>query len=404
MESVVGAGPVSEGWGALSGNADSKASAGDGTGNDKAGGISHGETTDDHGKAITRTSGPTGHSFRGAASAVVAKNRFASVARVIKMGAGIGLAAKSAASGPGPPGVKGAKSFAMQPPRRTLDVTGAESYVLLTPVVLFGVCSIVIFSVSYQLLLSALAGVEHIKFSAAVQLAAARVVFFAQELVTVSHEAPVATISALRDGLRAAADDIVLFQEGLLVGNSTLGLVGTVTASLDHDALIYGEGCLSQNQAYCYPESHPWFPLTQFGLDDLVHLFASRARDLSEQSVSQLSPSSNLFQFIWEIGGGLLPEALEKQSTLFKQDTSDVIETVKNVQIAVLVAIVCAGALFFARYFAPWIEHTLKEPQYVAHLLSDLPTELNLDNLFQNAKARYQELVAHKTGKGPGRR
>ena len=92
---------------------------------------------------------------------------------------------------------------------------------------------------------------------------------------------------------------------GLVYGNASLGLAGSLLTNPARDDLLFTPGCLRASQCNS-PDSiggspgHPWQPMVRNGLAVLVHYYIKEAQYLAAEPSSALDESNEHFNFVWE--------------------------------------------------------------------------------------------------------
>lgn len=96
----------------------------------------------------------------------------------------------------------------------------------------------------------------------------------------------------------------------------------------------------------------------------------------------------------YDIGDGL-PKLLQETY----KDTLSLMETAQSLQIGLLVGACAMNVFYFARYFRVWLSIVTSEGKRVAQLLSELPQELSVERILQEAFAGTTKAAAGGAGK-----
>lgn len=148
---------------------------------------------------------------------------------------------------------------------------------------------------------------------------AARVRFYAQELVSLPPGSTEAQYNAARAPLRQFTTALLTQYNAVMYGDSALGVPNSMLTNDARDHLLFHRACLAVRG--CVDPSHPWHARVTSGLDTLITYFALEAQYLAEEPSAALTAANPHFDFVWEVGGSDLNDALLRFTEIFNEDT-----------------------------------------------------------------------------------
>lgn len=274
---------------------------------------------------------------------------------------------------------------------RKLQSTGAARYSLLLPYLIWGVVAVVAFSVSDDLLLRAQTRIIDVDVVGRALTLATDIRLYSLELVMHSSSSTSIAVGPMIPGnvtqdrvkLAKAATQLLELQEALLMGSQYYGTVGSLRRSAAHDSLAFAQGCAAADS--CAPITDPSYASVHFGLYSMTRWFAREALVLAMEPESALLPTSPRFQYLWQVGRRDMTSGMRAAASLFEADTEKEPLFIEHLQISLLVIIFCASMAFQVYVFRPWLQSTLKEAKMVAEMLSQVPQDVNIENMLEDA-------------------
>ncbi|KAJ9517430.1 hypothetical protein QJQ45_016809, partial [Haematococcus lacustris] len=281
------------------------------------------------------------------------------------------------------------RANANQGGRRQLLQSYTDVVWMCWPVALWGVLLIILYMVAYNSLATISGPIATLNQIIFLQMRVNRNFFSIQELVWEQN----VTIKAAR-----RADSAKL---RLLVAK-------------EYQAMLYGAqptnimfkpmGCLRADQSTCLQPSSPYYQYTVNGLDVLMQQYFLCLEQLSNSNGSEVSAPQPAFQTKYTTLGVQLyarptyqdpafhfiwltrldrEDGIERLTAAFKSHISKVYARTLQVHVVALVLtlLLMLGYLLFMR--RPFLRDSLAETRRVAELLSQLPLEINVDDLVQ---------------------
>eukprot|EP00899_Mesostigma_viride_P020857 jgi/Mesvir1/28773/Mv07021-RA.1 len=218
-----------------------------------------------------------------------------------------------------------------------------------------------------------------------------RVIYDTQELVVAAQREPTSpNVAARRRDLADTAEWHMRYHKGLLFGDPTLGLTGSLYHGAGIEQLQFGVNqCLRRVKSLCWNASNDYYVTTQSGVDALTHAFTKYAKVLALDSVADLSPDvSGRFHYIWDVGHADLRDGLTALADKYIESAMSGIAIDNIVASSVFAVIVVSLWLYNYYMLRPLVAIARKESDRVAELLSQLPATLNLDTIITEVSRR----------------
>lgn len=158
-----------------------------------------------------------------------------------------------------------------------------------------------------------------------------QVKFFANELATMAHMGSDVNLwnvsrQDIADSLNESVELLAEQWASLLFGGADTAHDGITSLSDDVEKAVFSRGCLRADASECYPEGHPWHPLTSEGLNQTMQSFVVEAQVFAGQPEEEADPSSGRFWYLWDVGTKDVAQGIERVSQR-AQSSSDMQDT-----------------------------------------------------------------------------
>lgn len=206
--------------------------------------------------------------------------------------------------------------------KRRLQERGAAAYYFLLPLIVWGAVTISGFAASYSLLSTTISYVHQIRAAAISWQLAARIHFYAQELIALPKGSPPAAYDDVKRNLLAVIQDFETYYDATLYGDAAMSVEPSLLVNDARDHLLWLEtACIAK---HCDAEiGHPWFPRIASGLDTLLYFYIQAATRMLDQEPEELTVDNPFFNFLWETGTHDVNDGLDKFTHLFNEDTHE---------------------------------------------------------------------------------
>ena len=254
----------------------------------------------------------------------------------------------------------------------------SESYVLLAPLLAWGVLAITAFGLTFSELRATRAPTVDLNAAALACTLATRVRLYATQLVVAaSRNATLGQLAAAQAALGSAASELLVQHVALLNGDPSQGISSPAALSPAHEQLMYGQGCLrTVDPETCFGPNDPEHSRVTYGLNACLRFFVAAAQQLAQETPASLMDPTNPvlmneeFRFVWMVGANDLRDGLFSSVKLYLADAQAPQAVANAIQIAV-VPILFFGYIFVIdRFLRPWLTRTALEAKRVAELLA----------------------------------
>ncbi|KAK9830511.1 hypothetical protein WJX72_012148 [[Myrmecia] bisecta] len=260
-------------------------------------------------------------------------------------------------------------------------------YKLLSPFVAIGTVT----SIAYIIMYATMAKGDSLgRLGLAAQCVhrAERVRYFAAQLL-IGSNAPTTTAADLeyyRDRLDNESHALYNTHLQLLYGplDATVGTQIHLTAP-QLDLFYTTSECLRANQATCYKPTHPFYQETNQGLDALMLAYYHKSQMLAKDARAALNPQNERFLFIWEAGGNDLHDALITSVSIWISAIVAQMGAYRTALIVLTIGLRIGWMIAVVIFFRPFLAATSRESNRVADLLSQLPAELDVESILEQA-------------------
>lgn len=246
----------------------------------------------------------------------------------------------------------------MKPHKRSLHlVGGAAAYHFLGPLIVWAISTVAGFAASYALLNDTISYVHQVRAAATTWQLAARVHYYAQELIAVPANSSEAAYDLAKADLWGVIQQLEETYEAVLYGDSSMGVESSLLVNVDRDHLLWLETSCIAKHCDAGP-GHPWYPRVASGLDALVYFYAQSATRMLDMDPEELNTENPFFNFLWEMGAHDVNDGLERFTMLFNEDTQRNPATVRDPpgsasQHSTLSRLRSAGSLLLGRRARP---------------------------------------------------
>lgn len=116
-----------------------------------------------------------------------------------------------------------------------------------------------------------------------------------------SVSAAFAALAQARSDLAAEAASILKIHAGLIYGDPTNDLAGSLYISADRQNLLFGSNVCLRTQTKCRAVSDPYYAATNNGLDALVKTTMEHAAQMAQDPVEALTADNAHYKFFWDV-------------------------------------------------------------------------------------------------------
>ncbi|PNH04175.1 Tiny macrocysts protein C, partial [Tetrabaena socialis] len=162
-----------------------------------------------------------------------------------------------------------------------------------------------------------------------------------------------------------------------LASSGVLFLGSTRPANL----LYFTDVCTAADSQSCQPEGSRYFQVTRNGLDVLLKAQFGSLASLLQQSDDVSGLNSTEFNMLWATGQSDMEGGLSLMSELFHSEVQNAYSTVEIQQIAMFITMWVLVVGFSVVTLRPFVAFAKNEMRRIAELLSQLPTEINVEGL-----------------------
>ncbi|PNH09214.1 Tiny macrocysts protein B, partial [Tetrabaena socialis] len=282
--------------------------------------------------------------------------------------------------------------------KRHLVPSRILSYALVAPFIIWGIAIIAVNLVGYRTLQGMSAPIAALNVVNEALMRFHRVIYYTLE---VAGALSMAARTYFKGDL---AQELTLWKtvvSVMLRGEEALGDMGSTTISADiyehyslastgalfsgssrpANLLFFTEACVAELSNGCQPEGSPYYQITRNGLDVLLKAQFSSVESLLHQTDDASGLNSTEFNMLWATGQSDMEGGLVTMSALFHSDVQDAYSNVEVQQItmfAMMCVMVVGFSLIALRPFVPFAKNEMRR---IAELLSQLPTEVDVEGL-----------------------
>ncbi|GAB4820337.1 hypothetical protein N2152v2_007383 [Parachlorella kessleri] len=250
--------------------------------------------------------------------------------------------------------------------RRKLHNRTLQAYVMLAPFAVWCIVVCIIYGVSIVVLHTSVAPIANL-------IAAEKLPF------------QVSTILGYAIGA-CATDDTgpggLASQYQNMYGDPSLGLDGSLHKGNRHEALWFTPGCLSVNTSACYQPGDPYYSVS-----------SNTGFALATYDPKLLTFNTPAAQFIMDVAlpGGCLDDGLQKNTQDYLAEGESKMTAITIIQVLAVVFSLVMAWYFYFYLVAPFSTMTKKESLRVAELLSQLPTDMDVETMVRRSTSQEEE-------------
>ncbi|GAX73194.1 hypothetical protein CEUSTIGMA_g647.t1 [Chlamydomonas eustigma] len=294
--------------------------------------------------------------------------------------------------------------------KRLVDI-GKDVYPLVWPFLVCGLLILVSYIISITTLNNLTENLINIKLLQRSHAQAYRVAYYSSQLVLQDPSTQNASRTSVLSTLTTESSWLQVVYNTSLYGGPTLNDSlpdgsndwdsGSLFASQVAASLLFKyTGCLrasvdlvGASGPACSDPNSTFHEVASHALDPMVQRLITESRLLGQGSLVEAEPDSLRWLFIWQVARVDLSDGLFMLATNYNQLALKTFIVFDAVQCAVMALIVTVSFVYAFFMFRPFVSATFAESKRVAELLSQLPNDMDVENMVE---ASYKVVLEHK--------
>lgn len=273
-----------------------------------------------------------------------------------------------------------------------------DSLVLMLPFLCWSLLIIIIYPISYSSLKKLDEPVATINSAKYLEFYNDAIIFWSHELCSQTTNADKAAVLPYLlekiDSWQGEFEALIFSPSGSQLNDPHFNSVGNFTFRSKQDQSLFfrSRTCFRNGgirfEGSCFEEGDPYYEISHMGLAAMIERSLEEATVLTRDSYSDLNLSSHRLDYLYRVGLQDLGDALYTNGVNAKAYSLKLLENVLIMNIVLLVVSVLLAFFFLFYMVMPHVGRTTKESKRIAELLSQLPPDMDVEGLVQQAIRR----------------
>ena len=162
---------------------------------------------------------------------------------------------------------------------------------------------------------------------------------------------------------------------------------GSLLRNSAHDNLLFSPACLTSGDP-CAAVGTDAAASARYGLYALLRWYGRSALALALLPPAQLASAGTAspeLAYIWAVGQRDVAAGGAQLVSQYQSDVGQAPLFIEKLLVSLLVIVFCGSMAFQVYVFRPWMSTTLRESRVVAELLAQLPADVNVEGMLEDA-------------------
>ncbi|KXZ48338.1 hypothetical protein GPECTOR_28g744 [Gonium pectorale] len=277
--------------------------------------------------------------------------------------------------------------------RKRLTHTTSDIKHLAWPFFAWGALIVIIYLVSYLQFAGVEESLVNLKMFERSTAQASRVMYYANELAL---ETDPAVQAALQPVVREESSWLDVVYRTTLYGGETLsdgGIdgahdvnTGSLFAKQRHADLLFGaRTCFRDEASTCFSQNDRFYEVSRHAIDPMMRRLMSEATLMGLDAIADVNASSSRWQYVWQVAREDLHEGLTDLVDGYRKDALAAFSAQGTLHIVVFAVSWALWAAYLWLLLRPYLQVSSTETKRVAELLSQLPTELDVEGMVEES-------------------
>ncbi|KAG2487286.1 hypothetical protein HYH03_014127 [Edaphochlamys debaryana] len=290
--------------------------------------------------------------------------------------------------------------------RKRLTHTTSDIKQLAWPFFAWGVLIVIIYLVSYLQFASVETSLVNLKMFQRSTAQASRCMYYANELALEQNTTVQAVLQAAvmeEAGWLDTVYSTTLYGGRTLEDSAVDGAHDTNKGSLfakqmNAAMLFEAKHCLRGDGASCFSEGDKFYEVSRNAIDPMMRRLMTEARMMALDDLGDVNHTSDRWQYIWQVAQVDLHDGLEELTASYEADALAAFTAQGTLHTIIFGISWALWGLYIFLLLKPYLAVSSTETKRVAELLSQLPTELDVEGMVEESWLVVADTQIDKSG------
>ncbi|GIL79405.1 hypothetical protein Vretimale_18290 [Volvox reticuliferus] len=277
--------------------------------------------------------------------------------------------------------------------KKRLTHTTSDIKHLAWPFFAWGIIIVVIYLVSYLQFAGVEESLVNLKMFERSTAQASRTMYYINELAlepNTTRQALLQPVVASEASWLDTVYSTTLYGGRTLVDSEKAGAhdnnMGSLFATAHHAQLLFSStGCLRDPDLACLSENDQFYEVTRHAIDPMMRRLIQEATLLSLDDLADINHTSSRWQYMWTVAQQDLHDGVETLVDSYRSDALAAFKAQGTLHTVVFAIAWVLWALYLWLLLKPYLQISSTETKRVAEMLSQLPSELDVEGMVEES-------------------